>query len=65
MSQKITIRLKQYGDNGKMEDVGEILIPDGSPPVKKIHFTTSHEKFYRLGTATVEFETVNYNRLEG
>lgn len=65
MPQKITIRLKQYGDNGKMEDVGEILIPDGSPPIKEIKLTTHPDKFYRLSAVNIEFEPVNYNRLEG
>lgn len=63
MTKTITIRLKQYGDNAKMEDVGEILIPDDSPPIKSIEFTTRPDRFYRLGTATVLFEQPNYDTL--
>lgn len=54
MSQKITIRLKQYGDNAGMDDVGEIEIPDNSRPVKSIEWVPG-EKFYRLGKVRVEF----------
>jgi hypothetical protein len=52
----IKIRLKGYGDNGRMEDVGEIEIPDDAPPVKSITIKNDPTKFYRLGSATIEFD---------
>lgn len=56
MGKVIKIRLKGYGDNGRMEDVGEIELPDDSPPVKSITIRNDPNKFYRLGSATIEFD---------
>lgn len=58
MSKKITIRLKQYGDKGAMEDVGEIVVPDDTPPLATVEWVESREKFYRVGKVSVTFADV-------
>lgn len=63
MGKIIKIRLKGYGDNGRMEDVGEIEIPDDAPPVKSITIKNDPVKFYRLGSATIEFDIPRYEHL--
>ena len=57
MSKTITFRLKQYGDKSQMVDVGELVIPDDSPPLLSIEWQESDEKFYRLGKVTATFDT--------
>lgn len=56
MSQSIMIRLKGYGDRGTLQEVAEIVLPEGFSTVKSMKVRTVPGSPHKMDSVDIEFE---------